>query len=63
MRHFNRSQVDESVLELLELANFDSPLTGQLLKTHCRSLTDRLVSAGKIDEETADSLCHSSYGN
>lgn len=55
------TEVDESVVELLELANVDSPYTSQLVNRYCVRLTKRMLKAGKIDEETAQHLCPNGY--
>ena len=52
----NESNVKDSVIELLELANINSPFTNDLLHDYRKRLVDRLMSGGKIDPETADYL-------
>jgi len=48
--------VNNSVIELLELANINSPFTRDLLDDYRQRLVDRLVDGGKIDQEMADYL-------
>lgn len=57
MRLVHKTDIDKSVLELVELANVDSPFASQLVNRYCRRLARRMYRSGKIDYSTAKHLC------
>ena len=57
MNRKTMTEVDTSIVELLELANVDSPYTSQLVNKYCVRLTKKMLRSGKIDKETAQHLC------
>ena len=57
MKSQRKTKVDNSVLELLELANLNSPFTSQLVNKYCLRLTRKMLRSGKIDNNTARDLC------
>lgn len=52
----NARVVNDSVIELLDLARLDSPYTPSLLSQHRDRLVRKLLDSHRIDQETADYL-------
>lgn len=52
----DHGSVDESVIELLDLAKVESPFAPSLVTDHRRRLVRKLLQENKIDQDTADYL-------